>query len=343
MKSNSRVFLFTRYVIWVGLSVIFLTFFSCKSSTTQPDGTNSSVTSHNFSWQKIPFDHLTPNIISIVNKDDIWIAGIGNGDFSVLHWDGKTLNKVVIYDSVYQSVKKYFSDFIAFGNDDLYFADGDVFCSDGHTMRIMYKRNANENEFFRTLWMKDPSDIYASGQKSIIHFDGQHWSKIPVAGSDPVVDIWGAYPDNGGPIKLIGLIASPNGIGIRRLITIKNGTVKDTLNWPDDVNAQQLWFDSKSPIYVRGDVVWQYLNSKWQEVELEGKGFNAMHGSAWNNIFVVGSHGYAAHFNGANWHRYPELYDESGEFEAVCVKGNVVAMAGRFAPSAYLVIGLQGE
>ena len=323
------------------ISIFTLSFlFSCKS-TTKPNENEETTTSHIFSWQKISFEKLTPDFISIINKDDIWIAGVSQGDFSALHWDGQELNEVAIYDPIYQSVKKYFSDFIALTDNDIYFADGNVFHSNGTTAQNMYTRDYDANEFIQTLWMENPGDFYGAGRKSIIHFDGQQWSKISVPGNDPIVDIWGMYPAEGAPAKIIGLISSSQQLGVRRLITISKGTVKDTLNWPDDIPARQLWFDNKSPVYVRGSDLWQYVNKKWEKVALDGSGFNALHGSAWNNIFVVGAKGYAAHFNGASWQSYPELHDESGEFESVCVKGNVVAMAGRFSPKAYLVIGTQ--
>lgn len=323
------------------ISIFTLSFlFSCKS-TTKPKEIDETTTSHTFSWQKIPFSKLTPDFISIIDKDDIWITGVSQGDFSALHWDGRTLKEVVIYDPIYQSVKKYFSDFIALSDNDIYFADGNVFHSDGTSLLVMYNRDYEANEFIQTLWMENPGDIYGAGRKSIIHFDGQQWSKISVPGNDPVVDIWGMYPTEGAPSKILGLISTSKQLGIRRLITISKGTVKDTLNWPDDVPARQLWFDNKSPVYVRGTDLWQNVNSEWEKVDLDGSNLNGLHGSAWNNIFVVGAQGYAAHFNGASWQSYPELHDESGEFESVCVKKNVVAMAGRFAPTAYLVIGIQ--
>ncbi len=322
------------------LSLMALFLLACKS-TTKPEEKNETTTSHIFSWQKIAFNQLTPDLISIVDQDDIWIAGISAGDFSVLHWDGQTLKEVSIYDPIYQTPKKYFSDFVALADNDIYFADGNVFHSDGATMQVMYNRDYDANEFIQTLWMEDPGDIYGAGRKSIIHFNGRHWTKTEVPGNDPVVDIWGAYPLKDGPAKILGLIASSGQLGVRRLITLSNGAVKDTLNWPDDIPARQLWFDSKSPVYVRGNDLWQYVDGKWEKVALDCSDLNALHGSAWNNIFVVGANGFAAHFNGETWQSYPELRDESGKFESVCVKGNVVAMAGRFATSGYLVIGIQ--
>jgi hypothetical protein len=331
-----------RTIFILGFLIFSLLLFSCKSST-NPKETHSTSTSHIFSWQKIPFSQLTPNIISVISKDDIWIAGVSTGDFSVLHWDGKALNQVALYDPIYQSVKKYFSDFVANADNDLYFADGNIFHSDGTTLQNMYTRDYDHNEFFQTLWMESPGDIYAAGRKSIIHFNGQEWSKVAVPGNDPVVDIWGMYPVEGAAAKIIGLVSGSGALTVKRLITLSKGTVKDTLNLPDDIQARQLWFDMQSPVYVLGTDLWQYTNNKWEKTALDGTDLNALHGSAWNNIFVVGKNGYAAHFNGETWKSYPELRDESGEFETVCVKGDVVAMAGRFASSSYLVIGVQQQ
>lgn len=323
------------------ISVFTLLLLGACESTTTPKENDETTTSHIFTWQKIAFDQLTPDFISIVDKDDIWIAGISTGDFSVLHWNGKTLNEVTILDSIFRTPKKYFSDFVAFPDNNIYFADGDIFHSDGATLQTLYPRDYDANEFIQTLWMENPGDIYGAGRKSIVHFNGRQWTKIKVPGDDPVVDIWGAYPVKDGPAKILGLIASSGQLGIRRLITLSNGTVKDTLNWPDDIPARQLWFDNESPVYVRGTDLWQYKGQKWEKVALDESGLNAIHGSAWNNIFVAGANGFAAHFNGETWRSYPELRDESGKFESVCVKGNVVAMAGRFATSGFLVIGIQ--
>ncbi len=336
MHAHHRIYSLFLLVLFTGA---FL--FSCQKKATNNDEQNSIFTSHQFTWQKIAFTQMTPDIISVIAQDDIWITGNSGGNFSAFHWDGKTLNRVSIYDPLYQSIKKYFSDFVAMADNDLYFVDGNVSHSDGQTMVTMYNCDYENNEFFQTLWMETPGDIYAAGRKSIIHFNGQEWSRFATGVDDPVVDIWGSYPKEGAAAKIIGLISPLKALGVRKLITLSKGVVKDTLRWPDDVPARHLWFDNKSPVYVQGKDLWQYGIGGWQKVALDGSNLNALHGSAWNNIFVVGDKGYVAHFNGKSWQSYPQLLDDSGAFESVCVKGNVVAIAGRFAPKGYLLIGIQ--
>jgi len=67
-------------------------------------------------------------------------------------------------------------------------------------------------------------------------------------------------------------------------------------------------------VYIASDFVFRFDGLKWKRLEVPNKLYNmgGVEGSAFNDVFVVGSFGVVLHWNGATWRQYEDLLRPDG-------------------------------
>ena len=88
---------------------------------------------------------------------------------------------------------------------------------------------------------------------------------------------------------------------------------------------------------VYHDTTWKDMTHRIDSKAIYSRG---IHGTARNNVFVVGDYGYVWHYNGKSWHWSKELWrQDGGSFRAVWVTQGYVFIVGRDAIGPCIITG----
>ncbi len=337
--------------------VFFLSFFSvfllisCKKSiepylkTDVPD-----TTSHDFIWRidTIGWRNTELFDVSIINEHDIWVSGYitkKNSDivYSAAHWTG-TNWKLVRFktDLPYTSYIYNATGIWSISDDDIWLASGSIFHWDGNLAKLSWY----VTKVSKHIWYNNSYDIWATGKDGLIlHYDGHEWKILDSETSTPVIDIWGHINSKNKKRLVLATISCDwwNTEGDYRIVSLHNNYLVDTLQWkwPKERPLMSIWWDDNSPIYVVGGGI-AFFDTTWHTVNnIPNYGLYKIRGSAWNNIFAVGSYGTILHYNGVNWHYYNELIFD-GAIKSVAVKDEYVVAVGyigSFRPYGIILVG----
>jgi hypothetical protein len=160
-----------------------------------------------------------------------------------------------------------------------------------------------------------------------------------------IKDIYGTIDPISGKKEVLYVASNsyvePPGRGIFQIDGIQSIPVNsDSL--PNFIST--LWFVSNKKYYIAGDGLWfnSKLGQSWtKEKSLLPYYKNEMHGLKQNDIFIVGSYGFIAHFNGVNWYNYTEISQQlfNGGFGDVDYQDDFVIAVGSMGLNALILRG----
>jgi hypothetical protein len=137
-------------------------------------------------------------------------------------------------------------------------------------------------------WASD--DVYASGGRSLFHFDGTGWARVELSFEGYKGALWAA-PD-------------------RSLFVVSNRAVlrlDPDGQWHSDPTGvdsmTDIWGTSSRDVFVttyRNGIV-HFDGSAWTQVYAGTERLNAIWGSAPDDVFAVGHDGVVVHFDGRDW------------------------------------------
>lgn len=346
------------------LLICTLYFILVQSCNTTEPGDNKNTppdtTRNNFTWQKFTFGGEVGSCslydVAIIDENNIWAVGAiylkdstGQPDpeqYAVAHWNGSKwelmklrFNCHLYYPNCGPETRLITSGHSIFARskDDIWIAASSIHHYDGSKWTeeagILGAGNANaiwgnENE----LWFVGNGGFIAHRSKN-----GQ-WNEIESRTELNINDIWG----NTGDDKIITLLAAASNLSTnnaKKLLRIKNDIV-DTLEWIPQITLYTVWFRNLNKIYAGGDGLYIYNEKGWKsQSDIPNDFIFRVRGDMDNNIFITGGFGFTAHFNGNSWKQLEEASLQSGNYEGLDVKGNIVVLVGFEGNAAIATIG----
>jgi hypothetical protein len=303
--------------------------------------TTLDTTSSEFSWEVWEWgDHSTSAFfdVAIINSNSIWAVGLiyidGEDDkYNAAFWNGETWKLMRIPSNMCGGV--LYTDIVAvfaFDENDIWFAHNDVTVShfDGHTFTNDCRTLPLINGGFIELWGTSSQDMYAVGRNgTIVHYNGDIWTKIESNTEADISDIWGVTDDSGNKYLYV-TAGNKFNASEKKLLRIHADNSITEENWFSETkNPYSIWFINENRVFVCGGGVHRRdAKTKWSTfIELPAIFTNRIRGSASNDIFVVGDFGLATHYNGQNWRIYNSLYQVTA-FYSLDVRDNRVVMVG---------------
>jgi hypothetical protein len=310
-------------------------------------------TSHDFTWEVFTFGSKSSSILSdvfIINENDIWAVGeiytedsytydsLGNWiePYNVVHWDGNSweLIRYKHYLSYFQEPHWFKIDgTYAFSDNDIWFANGIVHHYDSsyynqhgyvesYSLWDMGVLNENDGGI-KKLWGTSSSDLYGIGSKgTIVHYDGQTWQRIESGTDLDIHDIWGIY-DEQTDEKTILITATD------KIIKVTNENQVEDFDWPfSQYILVSIWFKNLYKTFACGDGAFKYSKGiGWEKIfDLPNYFKSHIRGIEKNDVFIAGSFGLVAHYNGLNWKVYPDVYN--GLYLTIDYKNNLMVAVG---------------
>jgi len=334
---------------------------ACKKPT-EPKAALPDTTSHDFVFE---LDTLGNGSSSVLN--DVWIfdennfwavgeiyvqdsSGQAETTYNVARWDGKKWNLMQLYYPFNQTqllivpIRGIF----AFGPNDIWLAAGSVFRWNGSSIQPFLLRPMilSGPETVEKLWGVSSSNLYGVGNAgTIVHYDGSTWQKLASGTTVDIQDIWGAVDEKTGEQTVLAVASLVNyGRGLD-LIEIKGTTVTKLDTMGLRVAESSIWFVPDEVYYVAGDGLFQKFRleeQRWQFNDFQPSIYiDCIRANAPNDIFVCGSFGFLAHYNGSTWKDYTglEVPRFFSRYKGASVKQDLVVAVGWLNDQAVIVRG----
>jgi hypothetical protein len=304
--------------------------------------TTLDTTSSEFSWEVWEWgDHSTSAFfdVAIINSNSIWAVGLiyidGEEDiYNAAYWNGEVWELKRIPFSLCPNGQEILDDCVsvfAFSESDIWFtSSASITHWDGNTFKRDCTINQLINGSIKQLWGTSSQDMYAVGRNgTIVHYNGENWTKIESNTEADISDIWGVVQDNGDKY-----IIAPAGnlfqMSEKKLLRIHSDNSVTEENWFSETKLHySSWFSNANRLFVCGSGVhWRDASSTWHSfTELPNIYTNRIRGTANNDIFTAGDFGLAAHYNGKHWRVLNTLHDVSS-FYSLDAADDTIVMVG---------------
>jgi len=283
-------------------------------------------TSHNFNWQTFTLGDGTGssvlNDVAIINDTLAYACGAiysGGSVYNLARWNGQAwqLQQIQFYTICGQQSRTPYSasSIFAFSKNDIWIAmDGDQVARwDGNAQTATICLPVSFS--VKKLWGENPNSVYAVGYDGtngiILHYNGSSWQKIESGTNTPIQDIWGAIDSKTGKRNILCGVSAGYNISGAQILSINENNTVSVVPWVSERRPFSVWFKDIFNIYTCGDGVFRRCpDLQWQEIagaSIIPAVTRKLRGQANNDIFVVGDYCYIAHYNGKDFHLFPEI------------------------------------
>jgi hypothetical protein len=301
--------------------------YTYKAGNGEPLTINTmDTTSHNFRWKidtlgvdnssilhdvKIINDTLAYAVGSIFHSD----SSESNRPFGLAIWNGQVWRLKRLYYNGTNNVAPIRGLF-AFGDTDVWLAAGGVFHWDGKSSQVQLRFSRltlpNPNATIEKLWGTTSSNLFGVGNAgTIVNYSNSTWQPVESGTTQYLKDVYGIVNKQANEQIVLCAASHPLGYGEKKILSIKENNVVDTVPWLSKRVIMSVWLSKPSIIYTCGGGVFrQGIDKKWKEIagaDVISTLTERVRGKADNDFFVVGDFGVVAHFNGVNFKLYPEV------------------------------------
>ncbi len=313
-----------------------------------------------FRWESYEFgDHNYSSIwdISIIDENNIWAVGeiylkdsVGQNDrkpYAAANWDGEkwNLDKVPYQDYGNPRPPAYAGPLFAVDA-----LDEKTIYSASFANLLKFENNSwNEKAFFMTdltfmgqlkrISILNESQIYCVGNSGTIYLVmGNEWRLVVSGTKNDIYDICGYVNPLTNKEEMICGSSDRENPSNNLLIRISDTDNLELIKHPENVLIGSAWTNKGFPIFTCGAGIYTNKTGEWKEITLEvNYGSSKIRGNGLNDIFVCGVNGFAVHYNGVDW----KILDgfENIIFTSICVKENIIVMAGYKNNKALITIG----
>ena len=292
--------------------------------------------------------------MAILDKNNIWAVGeiytnttdtydsLGHyiNPYNMVHWDGNKLElkRLMAPNGIYF----YFSPIRALYSvsaTNTWFENWQYNGSEFNSLSIPSGLLASR---LSKIWASQNGEIYfADLEGTVLHYSGgSKWSKVETGFNTPIYDVLGVYNPNTGEKKII---MPQNEIGTvlkQKIVTIDSKEHIDSIKWGMGRTILSMWSNSGNVLFTAGEGVFQNLSGSWVNVETILPYYtNNIRGTGLNDVFVCGDFGLMAHFNGVEWHSYPEVSGFASYWQSIAVNNDCIVAVGSKGQKAIIAIG----
>ncbi|MEE9574391.1 MAG: hypothetical protein V3W20_15150, partial [Candidatus Neomarinimicrobiota bacterium] len=320
--------------------------------------TTRAPTNQNITWQVYTYGNPSYGSsvlrdVSIIDENNIWVVGevyqldsLGQTDTQVYgagHWNGSEWNLMKVPLRDYGNPRPAPTPFnlkTVFTTENEIYASTSAhiikFENDKWVEKYFLMEDLNFNGQVIQMYAYSEDNIYCVGRNgSIYNITSTGWNKLESGTETTLGDIWGCVnPISGDNIKYVtGRLLEVGDEA--KLIKISGSDMAEEMFWGEYSDPYSIWSNKSFPIFVSGSYFYANKTGNWERVdELSGKSSTCVRGAALNDIFICGSQGLLAQYNGLGWKRYDEVVPGS-----IDIKGNTVCIVGEIGLDAIIVIG----
>jgi hypothetical protein len=313
--------------------------------------------SHDFEWQTVTIgEHSTSLIrdVVIIDQSNIWAVGelflndssgqIDPRRYNAVYWNSDKqkweLKRVSVVFRGNMIIPPLYGIY-AFSGTDIWFAAGLAIHGNG-TDWVGYDVRAitgYDTLSFTKCWGQNSSDMYFVGLLgSLAHFSNGTWQRVESGISTDIIDVWGDINPLTGNGEVYCAYTDFFKYSEKGILKIIDTYVAEMIPWENEGGIASVWTQNGFPLYTAGDGVYALKRGYWEESDI-GRGVftTAIRGNGLNDIFVSGHFGTIAHYNGIDWHVYPEVYNAL--YTSIAVNNNIVVAVGTRDGKGVITVG----
>ena len=297
--------------------------------------TTMDTTSHDFIWQSWTFGAQGSSIlydVAIIDDNNIWAVGeiytedtytydsLGNWiqPYNAVHWNGSKWElERILYQGGFWTIETIY----AFNENDISFEYAVRW--NGVEFEEQPIPGILIGQSFKKMWGTSSEDLYVVGDNGLIaYYNGKTWQRIESGTQNNLHDIWGIHNQETDEKTI--LVSARN-----KILKITNDNVVEEFDWPFSQNGNlSLWFKNGYTKFTCGDGVFKYRKTIGWKMFSELLNYKTYHirGNDINDVFVAGSFGYAAHYNGITWKDI--LPTQNVRFGSMSTANNLTAIVG---------------
>jgi hypothetical protein len=304
-------------------------------------------TSHAFVWRidTLGLSATSLNDVCVINDTCIWVVGqINSTQYNAARFDGNRWHFYSFQFPLYNgdgTVAGYYNGecqaVYGFSPNHVLFSDGGgVMVWNGVQARYLF-----QNLAVSKIWASSENDIYVVGGNGFIaHYNGSVWRKIESGTTTLIQDAWGSIDKATGDTLVLAAVSLFGFEGNDRLLLRLNKSKPAThYSWSGG-SVHTVWFRNHLRLFAAGGGIWHRLpNGTWHNQPSLPTWFKErIRGKAENDVFAVGHFGFLAHYNGANWHVYPDLAITSS-WDSMDYNASTVCVVGFLSGRGVVAIG----
>lgn len=182
------------------------------------------------------------------------------------------------------------------------------------------------------VWGTSPTDVWACGYNTILHYDGQKWSKDSVYLPGSFIQfngISGTSPSN--VLIIADRVDQVNGANVNNyLLYHYDGTswsLIDSTKTGSETFGEHMCVIGGS-MYSVGYGLWKYTGSSWLQIIPSQLLWVGIAGTDQKNLLVCGMLGQVQHFNGSDWYQYAQLESFEYAYSGIWTDGTSVFVVG---------------
>ena len=320
--------------------------------------TTLDTTTHDFIWETTTFGgtagSCTLNDVAIINDTLAYAVGeiylpdsTGQNEiyYNAAKWNGKKweLMQIKVMHNGNLIIPSLYGVY-GFSYKDIWFSSGVPIHGDGNNWLQYHLFDmgilTQSDGALKKIWGSQSKDIFFVGDLgTIIHYNGTSWQKLESGTTLNMQDIWGVVDDNGNFIEAYcGATTDDGVIHATKFLHISSNNKIEFLPWNSHWFIASVWSVTKKTVYLSGGVLLQYRNDSIREKDF-GLFISRVRGNSYNDIFIAGSYGFIAHYNGNTWREYRELLNTNVAYRSLSVKGNTIVTCGFYGEKAIVTVG----
>jgi len=308
-------------------------------------------------WQTFTFGEHSSSIlrdVAIIDENNIWVVGEiymndENGEpdpilYNAAFWDGEKwqVKRIVVNYRGNSSIAPL-EGVLSLPDGKVVFSSGLPYLPNDDGWRLYHLWDIgvlDENDGgVGKIWGTSINNIYFAGRNgTIVHYDGTQWRSLESGTTTDITDIWGLINPITGDEEIYCAVTDFVEYTERGVLKIVNKAVTEMIPREQEGGIASVWTNNGVPLYSSGHGVYRFATGDWKEITIGTNAFTTeVRGTGLNDIFVSGHFGTIAHYNGVDWHIFPEVYNAL--YFSVAVRDNIVVAAGTRDGKAVVSVG----
>ncbi len=209
------------------------------------------------------------------------------------------------------------------------------------------EHSVSEGNILQSIWGSSPTDIWAGGVNTLLHYNGVRWSIYPIEIPPQGIQFISISGLTASEVYMVGYrndVVDPidSLAYLMYLFNGKNWSIIDSMIWiggPSPDKYGVILKNIAGVLYSAGWGVFKKQNSTWERLLSIDLSLSGVGGTHEQNIFAVGMLSHVWHYNGVDWYQYPQFIGNYRDFSDVWTDGRQVFIVGNDGYQTYVARG----
>jgi hypothetical protein len=199
----------------------------------------------------------------------------------------------------------------------------------------------------QSLWGASPTDIWAAGRNTLLHYDGVQWSHFPIELPGQGIQFFSMSGLSSSEVYMMGYrndVTPPTDTAAYLLYRFDGSSwsivdsIVQVLGFPPAQFGLVLGAVA-SEMYSLSASVYRLTSGTWQLLFTESDPLNAIHGTGRDNFVAVGLGTLVIHYNGSNAYRFPQFPAGGVDFYSVWANQEHIFVVGNDGLKTFVARG----